>query len=56
VTFKPFTDHQTLRADGNGVNAEQESALSAENGLLYQDLTQIATSRNQILQSAMGAR
>jgi flagellar basal-body rod protein FlgB len=56
VTFKPFTDHQTLRADGNGVNAEQESALSAENGLLYQDLTQIATSRNQILQSAMGTR
>ncbi len=56
VTFKPFTDQQTLRADGNGVSADQESAYVAENGLLYQELTQVATARNQILQSAMGTR
>ena len=56
VTFKPFTEHRTLRADGNGVSAEQEAAYVAENGLLYQELTQIAASRNQILQSAMGTR
>ena len=56
VSFKPVTDQQTVRADGNGVDAEQESANIAENGLLYQELTQIATSRNSILQSAMGTR
>ena len=45
-----------LRADGNGVSPDQESANVAENGLLYQELTQIATARNQILQSAIGVR
>jgi flagellar basal-body rod protein FlgB len=56
VTFKPVTDQQTTRADGNGVDAGQESANVAENGLLYQELAQIAASREQILQSAMGTR
>jgi flagellar basal-body rod protein FlgB len=56
ATFKPFTDQQVLRADGNGVSPDQESANVAENGLLYQELTQIATAREQILQSAMGVR
>jgi flagellar basal-body rod protein FlgB len=56
VSFKPATDQQTLRADGNGVDAEQESANIAENGILYQELTQVASSRNSILQSAMGTR
>jgi flagellar basal-body rod protein FlgB len=56
ITFKPVTDQQTTRADGNGVDAEQESAYVAENGLLYQELAQIATAREQILQSAIGTR
>jgi flagellar basal-body rod protein FlgB len=54
VAFKPFTDHQVTRADGNGVNVDQESADMAENGLLYQELTQVAAARESILKSAMG--
>jgi flagellar basal-body rod protein FlgB len=54
VTFTPFTQQQAGRADGNGVNAEQESGYIAENGLLYQELASIAASRNQIVQSAIG--
>ena len=56
VSFKPVTQQQTLRADGNGVDPEQESANIAENGLLYQELAQVATARNSILQSAIGTR
>jgi len=56
VTFKPVTDQQTTRADGNGVDAEQESANVAENALLYQELAQVATAREQIIQSAIGTR
>ncbi len=54
VTFQPVTQQQTLRADGNGVDAAQESANSAENGLLYQELAQVAAAREQILKAAMG--
>jgi flagellar basal-body rod protein FlgB len=56
VTFKPVTDQQTTRADGNGVDAEQESANVSENALLYQELAAVATSREQIIQSAIGTR
>jgi flagellar basal-body rod protein FlgB len=56
VSFKPVTANQTVRADGNGVDAEQESANLAENGLLFQDITQIAGAREQILQYAMGVK
>jgi flagellar basal-body rod protein FlgB len=56
VTFTPYTDQQVLRADGNGVNADQESADVAENGILYQNLTEVAASREQILITAMGLR
>jgi flagellar basal-body rod protein FlgB len=56
VTFAPYTDQQVLRADGNGVNADQESADVAENGILYQNLTEVAASREQILITAMGLR
>jgi len=54
VTFTPYTQNQVLSADGNGVNAEQESADLSENGLLYEDLTEVAASREQILKTAMG--
>jgi flagellar basal-body rod protein FlgB len=54
VSFQPYTQTGSLSADGNGVSAEQESADLSENGLLYQDLTQIAASREQILLTAMG--
>ena len=44
-----------MRADGNGVDAEKEQAYLAENGLLYQELTQVAAARQQILQSAIAS-
>ncbi len=54
VTFQPYTVNQATRADGNGVSAEQQSAQIAENGLLYQELTAVASSRTAILKSAIG--
>jgi flagellar basal-body rod protein FlgB len=56
VSFSPYTQQQAVRADGNGVNADQESANLAENGILYQDLTEVSASREQILLAAMGMR
>jgi flagellar basal-body rod protein FlgB len=56
LSFQPETQNQTVQANGNGVNAEQESANLAENGLLYQELAQVAASRNGIIQSAIGNR
>lgn len=43
-----------LRADGNGVDAEAESAKLAENGLELSALVQVAGARTQILRTAMG--
>jgi flagellar basal body rod protein FlgB len=56
LSFNTVTDPQVMRADGNGVDAEKEQAYLAENGLLYQQLTQVAAARDQILQSAIGNR
>lgn len=44
-----------LRADGNGVDVDVESATLAKNGMEYQALVQVARARNEILKSAMGA-
>lgn len=54
VAFKPYTQPGALTADGNGVNADQESASIAENGILYQDLAEIAAAREQQLKTAIG--
>lgn len=43
-----------LRADGNGVDPEAESAKLAENGLELSALVQVAGARVQIMRSAMG--
>ena len=43
-----------MSADGNGVSGEQDSAQLAENGLLYETLTQVAAQRESILKTAMG--
>jgi flagellar basal-body rod protein FlgB len=43
-----------LRADGNGVDAEAESAKLAENGLELSALVQVAGARAQIMRTAMG--
>jgi flagellar basal-body rod protein FlgB len=54
VTFSPYSQPGSSSADGNGVNAEQDSANLAENGLLYENLTAVAAQREQILITAMG--
>ena len=56
VSFTPQVQSGSVSADGNGVSGEQDSADLAENGLLYQQLTQVAAARAQILQSAIGNR
>jgi flagellar basal-body rod protein FlgB len=53
VSFTPFTQNVVNGQNGNGVNPDTVNAQIAENGLLYQDLTQIATAREGILQTAM---
>jgi flagellar basal-body rod protein FlgB len=56
VQFTPKTDNQTMRADGNGVDIDVESADMAKNALEYQSLVSVAKARVEILQSAMGVR
>ncbi|MGB2711061.1 MAG: flagellar basal body rod protein FlgB [Conexibacter sp.] len=50
------TGQRVVRPDGSGVDADQEAAALAENGLEYQALVQVAGARNAILQTAMGVR
>ncbi len=54
VTFDPVTEAGSVSADGNGVSGERDSADLAENGLLYENLTSVATARNQIMVTAIG--
>ena len=54
ISFQPYTEQMQTTANGNGVSPEQQSASLAENGLLYQELTQVAAAREGILKSAMG--
>jgi flagellar basal-body rod protein FlgB len=52
--FTPQQDPQTMRADGNGVDIDTESAAMAKNGLEYEALVSVARSRIEIFQTAMG--
>ncbi len=54
LTFQPYTEQQAVGPDGNGVSPEQTQAALAQNGLLYETLTQVAAQREHILQDAMG--
>jgi flagellar basal-body rod protein FlgB len=54
VSFSPYSVPQSTGPDGNGVSPEQAEAALSQNGLLYETLTQIATQRESILESAMG--
>jgi len=57
VSFSPSTDaSRVVRADGSGVDADQESAELAKNALEYQALVSVAGTRTSILQTAMGVR
>ncbi|MGO9974626.1 MAG: flagellar basal body rod protein FlgB [Solirubrobacteraceae bacterium] len=53
VSFTPYTSTQVQGPDGNGVDEEQTNAEIAENGLLYQELVQVAAAREGILQTAI---
>jgi flagellar basal-body rod protein FlgB len=56
LAFKPSTDNGPIGPNGNGVNADQQSAQLAENGLLYDALAQILTAHDSILEYAMGTK
>ena len=53
VSYSPFTQAQTNGPDGNGVDAELTNADIAENGLLYQNLVQIAQTRDSMISTAL---
>jgi flagellar basal-body rod protein FlgB len=55
VSFAPEQlNTGAVRADGNGVDSEAEAAKLAENGLEMEALEQVASSRLQIMRTAMG--
>jgi flagellar basal-body rod protein FlgB len=55
ITFAPEQlNTGAIRADGNGVDSEAEAAKLAENGLEIEALQQVASSRLQIMRTAMG--
>ena len=57
VSFNPTVESaRTVRADGSGIDADQESAELAKNALEYQALVSVAGTRTTILQIAMGVR
>jgi flagellar basal-body rod protein FlgB len=45
-----------VRADGNTVDIDRESAAEASNGLEYEALSQVLRSRDDIIQTAIGVR
>ena len=57
VAFSPSTDSsRVVRADGSGIDADQESAELAKNALEYQALVSVSATCTSILQIAMGVR
>lgn len=57
VAFTPTVEAgRVVRADGSGVDADQEAAALAANALEYQALVQVAAARKHIIQTAIGAR
>jgi flagellar basal-body rod protein FlgB len=54
-TAQPDSSSTAMRVDGNSVDVDKESSALAENALEYQSLEQVARTRIEILQSAMGA-
>ena len=57
LAFSPSTDSsRVVRADGSGIDPDQESAELAKNALEYQALVSVAGTRTSILQTAMGVR
>jgi flagellar basal-body rod protein FlgB len=55
VQYTAYASPTVTSVDGNGVDSDVTNAEIAENGLLYQDMTQIAATREGILQTAMNS-
>src|SRR5690242_4083560 len=53
VKYTAYSAPRVTGIDGNGVDSDLTNSEIAQNGLLYQDLTQIAASREGILETAM---
>ena len=45
-----------MRADGNSVDIDTESAEQAKNGLTYEAVSTVLKARNEILQIALGVK
>jgi flagellar basal-body rod protein FlgB len=56
TTFSAQQESQVMRADGNGVDIDVETATMAKNGLEYDALITTAKARIQIFKSAMGVQ
>jgi flagellar basal-body rod protein FlgB len=56
TTFSPQQESQVMRADGNGVDIDVESATMAKNGLEYDALVTVAKARVMIFKNAMGVQ
>jgi flagellar basal-body rod protein FlgB len=57
VAFSAGVDSSApMRADGNAVDIDVESANLAKNGLEYEALVSVASARIAILKSAMGVQ
>ena len=55
VSYSPYAENVVNSQDGNGVDSDAINADIAQNGLLYQEFTQIAATREGILTTAMNA-
>lgn len=53
VSFTPTVADQVTQANGNGVDSDETNAEIASNGLLYEDIVDIAAAREGILETAM---
>jgi flagellar basal-body rod protein FlgB len=56
TTFSPQQESHVMRADGNGVDIDVESATMAKNGLEYDALITVAKARVHIFKNAMGVQ
>lgn len=56
VGFSVQKENGVMRADGNGVDVDAESAKLAENSLDYEALVSVAGARVDIMRTAMGIR
>ena len=55
VQYTPASDPaRTVRADGSGIDADQEAAALAKNALEYQALVEVSSVRSHIVKIAMG--